>query len=192
MNKRGQNGFGYDPVFIPDGSDKTFAEMDMEEKNKFSHRKKAMEKNDRFFKGKPCRYYFLKLLSKKMARVKIDLPEKIIGTVTIPVRITDINYGNHVGNDAFVSIIHEARVQWLQQNNLSELNIGGCGLIMGDLAIEFKNESFYGDIIEIKNSAGEISRVGFELYYQLSVIRNNETILLANAKTGMVCYDYVD
>ncbi len=40
----GTNGFGYDPVFIPDGSEKTFAEMDMAEKNKFSHRKKAMEK----------------------------------------------------------------------------------------------------------------------------------------------------
>jgi len=42
--RKGNNGFGYDPVFIPDGSDKTFAEMDMTEKNKFSHRKKAMEK----------------------------------------------------------------------------------------------------------------------------------------------------
>ena len=40
----GQAGFGYDPVFIPDGSDKTFAMMTMEEKNNFSHRKKAMEK----------------------------------------------------------------------------------------------------------------------------------------------------
>ena len=42
--RKGSNGFGYDPVFIPTGSDKTFAEMDMAEKNKFSHRKKAMEK----------------------------------------------------------------------------------------------------------------------------------------------------
>jgi len=41
---RGTNGFGYDPVFIPDGSYKTFAEMNMEEKSLFSHRKKAMEK----------------------------------------------------------------------------------------------------------------------------------------------------
>lgn len=39
---RGENGFGYDPVFIPEGADKTFAEMDMVEKNKFSHRKKAV------------------------------------------------------------------------------------------------------------------------------------------------------
>lgn len=42
--RKGNNGFGYDPVFVPDGSDKTFAEMDMAGKNKFSHRKKAMEK----------------------------------------------------------------------------------------------------------------------------------------------------
>ncbi len=42
--RRGTKGFGYDPVFIPAGSDKTFAEMDMNEKNKFSHRKKATAK----------------------------------------------------------------------------------------------------------------------------------------------------
>jgi XTP/dITP diphosphohydrolase len=42
--RKGKNGFGYDSVFVPDGSDNTFAEMDMAEKNKFSHRKKAMEK----------------------------------------------------------------------------------------------------------------------------------------------------
>jgi XTP/dITP diphosphohydrolase len=43
-DKRGSNGFGYDAVFIPDGSQKTFAEMTMTEKSAFSHRKKAMEK----------------------------------------------------------------------------------------------------------------------------------------------------
>lgn len=42
--RRGANGFGYDPVFIPDGSDRTFAEMDLEEKGRFSHRGRATEK----------------------------------------------------------------------------------------------------------------------------------------------------
>lgn len=42
--RRGISGFGYDPVFVPEGADKTFAEMSMEEKNLFSHRKKAIEK----------------------------------------------------------------------------------------------------------------------------------------------------
>lgn len=41
--QRGNSGFGYDPVFMPNGSNKTFAEMPMEEKNLYSHRKKAMQ-----------------------------------------------------------------------------------------------------------------------------------------------------
>jgi XTP/dITP diphosphohydrolase len=44
MERRGNNGFGYDPVFVPTGANRTFAEMDMAEKNKYSHRKKATEK----------------------------------------------------------------------------------------------------------------------------------------------------
>ena len=125
-----------------------------------------------------------------MARIKIDIPEKIIGTFIIPVRIADINYGNHVGNDAFVSIIHEARIQWLKQYDYTELKIEGIGLIMSDLSIEFKNESFYGDVVEVKLGTADITRVGFDLYYQLFVKRNDEKLLLANAKTGMVCFDY--
>jgi XTP/dITP diphosphohydrolase len=42
--RRGSQGFGYDPVFIPDGSEKTFAEMSMEEKTQYSHRAKATQK----------------------------------------------------------------------------------------------------------------------------------------------------
>jgi XTP/dITP diphosphohydrolase len=42
--RKGDKGFGYDPVFVPDGSDQTFAEMTIEEKNRFSHRKKAADK----------------------------------------------------------------------------------------------------------------------------------------------------
>lgn len=43
-NPIGTHGFGYDPVFIPDGSNHTFAQMELTEKNKFSHRKKALTK----------------------------------------------------------------------------------------------------------------------------------------------------
>jgi acyl-CoA thioester hydrolase len=126
-----------------------------------------------------------------MPRIKIDLPEKFFNiSINIPVRITDINYGDHVGNDSLVAIIHEARMQFLQHYGFTELNIEGIGLIMSDIIVEFKNESFYKDIIDIKMGRGDISKVSFELFYRLITIRNNEEVIIANAKTTMVCYDY--
>lgn len=127
-----------------------------------------------------------------MPRVKIDLPKKFFDiSIKIPVRITDINYGDHVGNDSLVSIIHESRMQFLQHLGYKELNIeGAVGLIMSDLVIEFINESFYKDIIEVKLGTGDISKVSFELIYRLSTTRDDQHILIANAKTTMVCFDY--
>ena len=125
-----------------------------------------------------------------MGRLKIEMPANILVIVNIPVRITDINYGNHVGNDSLVSIIHEARVLWLKSLQSTELNVAGAGLIMSDLSVEYMNESFYGDVLNISIAAGEISRAGFELFYSLQAKRDEKNILIAKAKTGMVCYDY--
>ena len=47
----GQQGFGYDPIFVPEGATQTFAEMTMDEKNNYSHRKKAVSKLINFLSG---------------------------------------------------------------------------------------------------------------------------------------------
>ena len=52
LNERGNEGFGYDPVFIPQGALLTFAEMSIQEKSKFSHRKKEMDKLISFLQSK--------------------------------------------------------------------------------------------------------------------------------------------
>ena len=50
-DRRGKQGFGYDPVFIPEGKSVTFAEMDLKEKNMISHRARAFEKLRHFLIG---------------------------------------------------------------------------------------------------------------------------------------------
>ena len=125
-----------------------------------------------------------------MARIRLTLPEHKIFTTKIAVRITDINYGNHLGNDALVSMLHEARMQWLTSLNYTELNIENAALIMADLAVEYKSESYYGDVFLIDIFIGEITKVSFEIFYNIYTMRKGESILIAKAKTGMVCYDY--
>jgi XTP/dITP diphosphohydrolase len=44
MNQRGTSGFGFDPIFIPQGEERTFAQMSIQEKNRYSHRSKAFDK----------------------------------------------------------------------------------------------------------------------------------------------------
>lgn len=125
-----------------------------------------------------------------MARVKIELPEKFSFETVIPIRITDLNYGNHVGNDTILSILHEARVQYLRHYDFEELDFAGVGLIMNDVAVEFKNEIFYGEKIIASVTVGDISKFSFDVYYKLEKENNEKRILVALAKTGMVCYDY--
>lgn len=125
-----------------------------------------------------------------MPRIKIDLPAHFPFSTLIPIRITDLNYGGHVGNDTVLSLLHEARMQYLRHYGYAELSFGGLGLIMSDVAIEFKNELFYGDVVKASVAIAEISKISFELYYKLEKEAEGKTVLVTTAKTGMVCYDY--
>jgi acyl-CoA thioesterase FadM len=125
-----------------------------------------------------------------MSRIKIELPRKFPFTTELPVRITDLNYGGHVGNDTVLSIIHEARVRCLASKGFSELNAGAAGLIMSDAAIQFKGELFYGDIVRISVAISDFSKVSFEIYYLLETVRGEDRKTVAVAKTGMLFYDY--
>lgn len=125
-----------------------------------------------------------------MARIKVELPATFSFSTTITIRITDLNYGGHVGNDTILSLIHEGRVQFLQQFGLEELKFAGAGLIMGDVAVEFKNELFHGDVIQVWVTAEEFTKVSFDLFYKLEKISGEKNEPVAFAKTGMICFDY--
>jgi len=126
-----------------------------------------------------------------MGRVKLKFPsENPLYVATIPVRIGDINYGGHVGNDAVLSIIHEARMQLLAHYGATEMNAGGSALIMADVEIAYKGESFYGDVLTVKVYADEVAEFSFSLLYHISVVRDGVAKDVAHGRTGMVCFDY--
>ena len=126
-----------------------------------------------------------------MGRVKLKIPtEKPLFSTNIVVRIGDINYGGHLGNDALLSILHEARMQFLQNFGFTELNAGGNSLIMADVMIAYKGESFYGDVLKINVYIEEITSKSFDILYFVSTVQNGLTKEIAHAKTGMVCFDY--
>jgi acyl-CoA thioesterase FadM len=123
-----------------------------------------------------------------MARITIDLPEKMFFSTQVPVRIDDINYGGHLGNDSLLSIIHEARLRCLKQFGYTELNIEGFGIIMTDSAIVYSSEGFHGDILNIDIGVGDFSKYGCDFVY---LVTNRDTDKeVARAKTGIVFFDY--
>ena len=123
-----------------------------------------------------------------MGRIQIQLPKKFTFTTDVEIRISDINYGNHLGNDAILRLIHEARVRFLQQYGFSELDIGGFGLILTDAAIVYKSQGFYGDRLQIEVAAADPNRYSCDLYYRLTNKATGKEV--ARAKTGIVLFDY--
>ncbi len=123
-----------------------------------------------------------------MARAKLDLPKRFVFSTEIPIRIGDINYGGHLGNDAVLSLIHEARVQFLKRHGFTESDVGGCGLIMSDATVVYTSQAFYGETLRIEIAAGEFIRCGCDLFYRLCDVAGGREVALA--KTGVVFFDY--
>ncbi len=125
-----------------------------------------------------------------MARIRIKVPAQFDFTCEIPIRITDLNYGGHVGNDTVLSLLHEARMQYLKHfgiyNEMDGLN--GYGIIVADVGIVYKAETFYGSIALIRIAAADFHAYGFDLVYQ--IVDKTTDKLLTEAKTGIICFDY--
>ncbi len=123
-----------------------------------------------------------------MSRIKIKLPEFFHFTTEIPVRINDLNYGGHVGNDSFLSIIQEARVRFLKSLGYTEIDIEGVGIIMVDSLINYLRECFYGDVLIIDISVSNFDERGCDFFYRIT--KKSDKSPVVNAKTGILFYDY--
>ena len=125
-----------------------------------------------------------------MERIKLHLTSNFTFSTFLTIRISDLNYGGHVGNDTFLTLIHEARQQFLHHYGYSELSFAGAGLILIDAALEYKKELNYGETVKISVAALNFNKIGFDLHYLLEVDTNGISAIAAKAKTGKLCFDY--
>ena len=124
----------------------------------------------------------------RMARIRLDIPEDLDFSIQVRVRVGDINYGNHLGNDALLALLHEARLRFLAARGCSETDICGCGLIMADAALVYRAQAFLGDNLTISVGVADFTGSGCDIVYR--VVRAADAALIALAKTGIVLFDY--
>jgi acyl-CoA thioester hydrolase len=123
-----------------------------------------------------------------MSRVRLDIPEKFLFSTDIPLRISDINYGGHLGNDAVLSLAQEARIRFLHAHGWSEQDVAGVGIIMSDAVVVYRSEAFYGDVLTIDVAVADLQQLGCDFVFRMvSRVTGKE---VARVKTGIVFFDY--
>ncbi|MBN3859337.1 esterase [Neisseriaceae bacterium PsAf] len=125
-----------------------------------------------------------------MSRVKISLPAQYVFRTQIPVMIGDINYGNHLSNDAVLRLAHEARIRFLKSLNYNEGNIEGYGLILADAEIRYVSQAFHGELLTLILYIDEnsLTSSGFELLTKIEHQNGKDVALIKN---GIVFFNYL-
>lgn len=122
-----------------------------------------------------------------MPRVRVELPSEWPFSTEIDIGVGMINYGGHLGNDSFFTLLHEARLRYLKSLGYTELDVEGLGIIVVDAAIEYKAEGYHGEILHIAVAPADPHPRGCDLCY---LITKADGAVAARAKTGLLFFDY--
>ncbi|MDX1634471.1 MAG: thioesterase family protein [Marinobacter sp.] len=125
-----------------------------------------------------------------MARIKLSFPDEVFTFSTeMPVRITDINGANHLGNDALISMLSEARAQFLVSHGIQEADRDGTGIIVTDLATMYQSESFFPELLTFEVGLMDFNRYGGDFVFRVSKSASGQPVALA--KYGFVFFNYL-
>jgi acyl-CoA thioester hydrolase len=113
---------------------------------------------------------------------------------TFEIRVGDINYGGHMGNDKALLVFHDARLKFLESLTFSEKNIGGPGIIMRDAHVSFRKEVYLHDVLTVDIGIENVSASAFEMIYTVKRINSGqqsvEEEVVFTGSTGLVAFDY--
>ena len=123
-----------------------------------------------------------------MPRIKVSVPDHFLFSMERSVGISDVNYAKHLDSVAMVKILHEARLQFLAGLGFTEGNIFGLGMVVTDLAVDYRSESFANDSLIIDVGVSGFNRYGFDI--GLQVTNSALESVVCNAKMGVVFFDF--
>lgn len=123
-----------------------------------------------------------------MPRIKIDLPESFPFSTELPIYIGHINYGNHLDNAQLIALVGEARVRFFKSLGYSELDVEGVGIVVADVAAQYRAEAFHGETMVVEMAADDFSKYGCDLVWRLSDKASGREV--ARGKHGIVFFDY--
>lgn len=124
-----------------------------------------------------------------MARLQLHFPDdQYYFSTPLTVRVTDINAANHLGNDSMISMISEARAQFLFAFGVAEAGSDGTGIIVTDLATTYKAEAHARDELLFDVGVMDFNKYGGDVIFRIT--RPRDGVLVAMAKQGFVFYDY--
>ncbi len=123
-----------------------------------------------------------------MPRVKVHPPANFLYSMERQVGLSDLNFAKHLDSVAMVKILHEARLQFLASLGFTESNIYGLGMMVTDLAIDYRAESFANDRLVIDVGVSDFNRYGFDIGMQVT----NDALdsVVCDAKFGIVLFDF--
>lgn len=123
-----------------------------------------------------------------MARIKIDLPERFVFSTEIPIYIQHINYGRHLDNAALLMMVAEARVRFFKSFGWTELDVGGPGIVVADVAAQYRSEAFHGETLLIEFAVNDYHAHGCDMVWRVSEAASAREI--ARGKHGIVFFEY--
>lgn len=121
-----------------------------------------------------------------MNRQGLTLPPRFDFAADLAVQARDINYGGHLGHDAAVSLLHEARRRWLAAAGYDEAGVGGAGLIMLELEVHYGAEAFWADRLRVDMAVTGVGSVRCEFRYRVGRAAGE----VLRARTLMGFFDY--
>ena len=122
-----------------------------------------------------------------MERVKLDFPaDAVIHRHPLTVRVTDMNYGRHLGHDALVSLLHEARIQAFAALDLPEWDMHGYPSVVADLAVQYQSEARWPDALTIATAVPEPQGKALTIYQRIYQADSQQVVATARVNQLLI------